>query len=382
MWNLWWVYRAVAVEGRSPYRTDYNGYPVEIRLTYHQLILPLGLLSIPLFAAGALATCTLIIARPMATGRPIFPWPTTNPVLAESSPARLPDLPAVSRPGSGGRRRPAGIAVAAGGAGRPGRVSAPDEPLFRGVYGADLAGGFGGRVARRRLPSAAVRSPRPARAPGEFLPVDPSAPGGAPPPGPARGRGGVFRRPHRLRSPAGGPLVGAPGGGMVGRLLDGDRTEPLPGMVRPGDGGGGLVPAGTALALAYGADGRGVSPAFPGPGRSRSRANLPGGVASLRLGAWRHRRRPGSEGSPSLRVRPGVPHRAGGRGVVSPTNGMGDSGRYPRGPGDAAGTPRRGRAAGRPGAAGGASSGAGAGPGSGAPDGLGHRGPVRTDPPP
>lgn len=60
MWNLWWVYRAVAVEHRNPYYTDYNGFPVEIRLTYHQLILPVGLLSIPLFGAGWLAGQVLL----------------------------------------------------------------------------------------------------------------------------------------------------------------------------------------------------------------------------------------------------------------------------------------------------------------------------------
>ncbi len=60
MWNLWWVYWAVAVEHRNPYWTDYNGFPVTVRLTYHQLILPLGLLSIPMFGAGWLAGQVLV----------------------------------------------------------------------------------------------------------------------------------------------------------------------------------------------------------------------------------------------------------------------------------------------------------------------------------
>lgn len=51
-WNLWWVYRALAVEQVNPYLTRFGGYPGGVRLTYHSLILPLGLASIPLFAAG------------------------------------------------------------------------------------------------------------------------------------------------------------------------------------------------------------------------------------------------------------------------------------------------------------------------------------------
>lgn len=52
MWNLWWVGHALFDLGQSPYRTDFNGYPEIISLTYHQVIFPLGVLSYPLFQLG------------------------------------------------------------------------------------------------------------------------------------------------------------------------------------------------------------------------------------------------------------------------------------------------------------------------------------------
>ncbi|MFB6355417.1 MAG: hypothetical protein ABEJ65_02755 [bacterium] len=58
-WNLWWVNHAVT-SFNDPYRTDFNGYPDTISLTYHQLILPLGIFSIPLFAVGMYANQVLL----------------------------------------------------------------------------------------------------------------------------------------------------------------------------------------------------------------------------------------------------------------------------------------------------------------------------------
>lgn len=52
VWNLWWIYQAVMVEHTSPYFTTYGGFPGGVSLTYHSLILPLGILSIPLFEMG------------------------------------------------------------------------------------------------------------------------------------------------------------------------------------------------------------------------------------------------------------------------------------------------------------------------------------------
>lgn len=50
-WNLWWVSEAVS-GFQSPYTTNYNGYPETIDLTFHQLMIPLGVLSWPLFQLG------------------------------------------------------------------------------------------------------------------------------------------------------------------------------------------------------------------------------------------------------------------------------------------------------------------------------------------
>lgn len=60
-WNLWWVKTAVFERVQSPYFTDYNGYPGGIPLTFHQLILPLGVLSAPLLMAGMTAGQILVI---------------------------------------------------------------------------------------------------------------------------------------------------------------------------------------------------------------------------------------------------------------------------------------------------------------------------------
>lgn len=60
MWNLWWVYWALVHEGQSPYHTSYNGHPEDIPLTFHQLIVPFGLLSVPLFEIGWLAGQVLL----------------------------------------------------------------------------------------------------------------------------------------------------------------------------------------------------------------------------------------------------------------------------------------------------------------------------------
>lgn len=51
-WNPWWVKTALADLGSSPYSTTYNGYPDGVPLTFHQLLLPLGVFSIPLFFLG------------------------------------------------------------------------------------------------------------------------------------------------------------------------------------------------------------------------------------------------------------------------------------------------------------------------------------------
>ncbi len=61
VWYLWWVYRALIVEGTTPYFTTYSGYPHGVRLTYHSLILPMGLASIPLLAAGFSASQAYVI---------------------------------------------------------------------------------------------------------------------------------------------------------------------------------------------------------------------------------------------------------------------------------------------------------------------------------
>lgn len=52
IWNIWWVYQALVVQGESPYFTTYNGYPGGVSLRYHNLVLPLGVFSIPLRALG------------------------------------------------------------------------------------------------------------------------------------------------------------------------------------------------------------------------------------------------------------------------------------------------------------------------------------------
>lgn len=59
-WNLWWVQEALTTFS-SPYSTSFIGYPDRISLTYNQLILPLGLLSIPLFSVGFHAAQVLLI---------------------------------------------------------------------------------------------------------------------------------------------------------------------------------------------------------------------------------------------------------------------------------------------------------------------------------
>ena len=51
-WNLWWVKTALVDEGVSPYSTTYIGHPDGIPLTFHQLVLPLGVLSIPFLYLG------------------------------------------------------------------------------------------------------------------------------------------------------------------------------------------------------------------------------------------------------------------------------------------------------------------------------------------
>ncbi len=51
-WNLWWGYYSIWELFQNPYFTNYNGYPVTIPLYFHQLILPLGFLSAPLFWIG------------------------------------------------------------------------------------------------------------------------------------------------------------------------------------------------------------------------------------------------------------------------------------------------------------------------------------------
>jgi hypothetical protein len=51
-WNLWWVNEAVFIKGTSPYFTTYNGFPGGLSLTFNQMLLPLGLMSGPLFWLG------------------------------------------------------------------------------------------------------------------------------------------------------------------------------------------------------------------------------------------------------------------------------------------------------------------------------------------
>lgn len=58
-WNLWWVQESVT-GFESPYTTDYNGYPRQIDLTFHQLMIPLGVLSIPMFSMGMSAGQVLV----------------------------------------------------------------------------------------------------------------------------------------------------------------------------------------------------------------------------------------------------------------------------------------------------------------------------------
>ncbi len=60
MWNLWWGYYSVYVLHQSPYTTDYNGFPETLPLYFHQLILPLGVLSAPFFLVGLTAGQVLL----------------------------------------------------------------------------------------------------------------------------------------------------------------------------------------------------------------------------------------------------------------------------------------------------------------------------------
>lgn len=60
-WNLWWTYQAIVVENHSPYYTTYSGFPEGKNLVFHNLILPLGLLSIPLFSVGLSASEVFLV---------------------------------------------------------------------------------------------------------------------------------------------------------------------------------------------------------------------------------------------------------------------------------------------------------------------------------